>query len=381
MSTMRPAVPRASLDLLRQLTDRHVLDQLLVDDLLTRAEIAARTGISKPTISESMRRLTDDGLVAETGQQVGRRGRAGTYYSLRPDIGMALAISASQDGLVAELCDVRGRVADRRVRSVPVPITAARLDPLLRELVTGLVEDSPAPVLGSALSVAGPVDRQSGRLVQMPDSPFLVDEFDPRGLLGDVVGPRLIIDNDVNWAALAEHREGSAADLDDFCYCHLGHGLGGAVVRDGSPVRGATGLAGEIAHVRTVGPRGRSVRLVECFAALDLLVPGSATIDVGLVRRVLEGSSAAERRRREVLVAAVAGVVASVTALLNPTAVVLGGPWSDAGDFADRLAERVRADAVVPTEIRSATLRDEAPLTGARSAAVRALHDAVLTRG
>jgi predicted NBD/HSP70 family sugar kinase/biotin operon repressor len=380
MSAPRPVGPRASLDLLRQLTDRHVLDQLLTDDHLTRAQIAARTGISKPTISESMRRLTEDGLVTETGQQVGRRGRAGTYYSLRSDVGVALAISASQDGLVAELSDVRGQVVARQERSVPVPVTAARLDPLLRDLIVDVLAQASAPVLGSALSVAGPIDRSTGRLVRLPDSPFLVDEFDPRALLGDLLGPPLQIDNDVNWAATAEHREGNAQDLEDFCYCHLGHGLGGAVVQGGVPVRGSAGLTGEIAHVRTVGPRGRSLRLAECFAALELLVPRSATIDVARVRQVLQGSSAADRRKREAVVAAVAGVVTSLTALLNPAAILLGGPWSDAGHFAHQLAERVDAEAVVPTEVRPAGLIAEAPLTGARSAAVRALHDAVLAR-
>ena len=65
-------VPLASLDLLRQLTDRHVIDQLLSAPAMTRAEIASRTGISKPTISESVRRLAQAGVLVEAGQQVER---------------------------------------------------------------------------------------------------------------------------------------------------------------------------------------------------------------------------------------------------------------------------------------------------------------------
>ena len=52
---------RPTAEMLRRLTDRRVFEQLLDADSLTRAEIAARTGISKPTISESVRRLTDAG--------------------------------------------------------------------------------------------------------------------------------------------------------------------------------------------------------------------------------------------------------------------------------------------------------------------------------
>ena len=58
---MTPAKP--SLELLRSLTDEHVLRALIQERRLTRAEIAARTGISKPTVSESVKRLTQAGLL------------------------------------------------------------------------------------------------------------------------------------------------------------------------------------------------------------------------------------------------------------------------------------------------------------------------------
>jgi len=62
MSSAKP-----SLDLLRSLTEEHVLRALMDHRRLTRAEIAAVTGISKPTISEGVRRLVEAGLVVDTG--------------------------------------------------------------------------------------------------------------------------------------------------------------------------------------------------------------------------------------------------------------------------------------------------------------------------
>ena len=67
--------------------------------------------------------------------------------------------------------------------------------------------------------------------MHLPHSPFLVDELDARPLLEPLVGVRIDVDNDVNWAALAERDAGVVSGLDDFCYLHLGHGLGGAVVQ------------------------------------------------------------------------------------------------------------------------------------------------------
>jgi predicted NBD/HSP70 family sugar kinase len=366
--------PRASLSLLRRITDRHVVDQLLRVEAMTRAEIAAVTGISKPTVSESVRRLERDGVVAEAGPApAGRRGPAGLHYALRPDLGVALAIDGGPDGLVAEVLDVRGRVLRRVERSTPSPVSAAVLDPVLLDLVAQAVADLPGPVRTCSLSVAGPVDRASGRLVHLPHSPFLVDELDPRTLLAPLVGVAVDVDNDVNWAALAEHDAGLDVGLDDFCYLHLGHGIGGAVVQAGRLVRGHAGLAGEPAHVLTTGPGGRAMRLVECFGELGLLRPGSDIIDVDRILGVLAGGDAVHRRQRDEVVEAVAGVLASVAALLNPAAVVVGGPWAGAAGFMERLVERAGALVVPATAVVPAGLGTEAPLLGARLAALRSL--------
>ena len=56
---------KPSLELLRSLTDEHVLGALMRHRRLTRAELAAETGISKPTVGESVRRLTEDGRGGE----------------------------------------------------------------------------------------------------------------------------------------------------------------------------------------------------------------------------------------------------------------------------------------------------------------------------
>jgi predicted NBD/HSP70 family sugar kinase len=107
---------------------------------------------------------------------------------------------------------------------------------------------------------------------------------------------------------------------------------------------------------------------------LDLLQVGSTAIDVPRVSGLLEGRTAADGRVRDAIVTAVAGAIGSMAALLNPGAVIIGGPWSRAGDFHRLLAERVHRDAIIDTEIRLAELDDHAALVGARIAAVRSAH-------
>ena len=369
---------RPSLEMVRQLTDRRVFEQLLDSDSLTRAEIASRTGISKPTISESVRRLMVAGLVTEGGRQAGAggRGRAGTACRLRTDTAAALAISIGPDGIVADTFDLRRAPIAHVAAPVPAPADAAVLERRLLQVVQAAVRQTAGTVRSCVVSVAAPVDRRTGRLVQLSYSPFPVGDFDPVRVLGSLAAG-VEVDNDVNWAALAEHQHGNAADLDDFVLCYLGAGIGGAVLVEGAIVGGARGMAGELAGARTVGPDGRSRRLFECFADLDLVRPGSEAIDVALVRDVLAGRSAANRRRRDQVADAVAGALSSVVAMLDPQGVLIGGPWGSAPGLIDLVAERIDAVADPGMVLRPAALTDAPYRDGIRLRAISVARRAV----
>ena len=376
MTLTKEEPQRPSVEMLRQLTDRRVFEQLLGADTLTRSQIAARTGISKPTISESVRRLIGSGLVGETGRQVGGRGRAGTYCRLRADTAAALAVSVGPDGVVVDTFDLLDASVAHVALPVPAPVDGAELAPILLRAVMTAVRQTPGAVRSCVVSLAGPADRRTGRFVQLPHSPFLVGEFDPRQLLSHVA-PAVEVDNDVNWAALAEHRHGNATDLDDFVLCYLGAGIGGAIVIDGRIVSGSRGMAGELAHARTTGPAGRSLSLVECFAGWDLLRPGSDAIDVSRVRSIFHSGSAADRRRQAQISTAVAGAISSVIALLDPQGVLIGGPWGGADGLLELVAERIDPLAHPELILRPVALTEAPYRDGIRLRAVAAARQAV----
>src|SRR5579859_5303236 len=125
---VEPAKP--SLELLRALTDEHVLRALMRQPRLTRAELAAATGVSKPTAGESVRRLVAAGLVADTGQRTagGRgRGRVGSYYALAASTGIALAVSIAPEGIVAESIDAHGATVARAQEEISRPARPVRV--------------------------------------------------------------------------------------------------------------------------------------------------------------------------------------------------------------------------------------------------------------
>ena len=376
---MWPVTPtKPSLDLLRSLTDEHVLRALMAEPRLTRAELAARTGISKPTVSESARRLSAAGLIRDTGARTSGRGRVGSYYGLAADAGTALAVSIAPQGVVAE-CLRRSRDGARPGAAAAGPAspagrTASRpCGTRPRRSATA----SPRPVRLCVVSAADPVDRRTGRLVHLPDAPFLVGELSPADVLGDFVDGPVLADNDVNWAARAERAAVPAGSLDDFAYLHLGEGMGCAVVSDGEVRRGFAGLAGEVAHLVTAGPGGRAVLLIEVFAELGLRQPGSTAIDVPALLAALAGRAETAGPLLAALGAALSGVLAALVALCDPEVVILGGEWgahpavvAAASDWFGRSPRHV--------PLRPAAVTAEPALSGARARAVTDLRAAIV---
>ena len=127
--------PKPSPELLRSLTDEHVLRALMRQRRLTRAELAIATGMSKPAVGESVRRLAEAGVVANTGERTagGRgRGRVGSYYALAASAGTALAVSIAPEGVVAECVDAYGDTVSRAEDKIDRLVPAERIGKALR---------------------------------------------------------------------------------------------------------------------------------------------------------------------------------------------------------------------------------------------------------
>jgi predicted NBD/HSP70 family sugar kinase len=370
---MTPAKP--SLELLRSLTDEHVLRALMAEPRLTRAEIATRTGISKPTVGESVRRLTEAGLLRDTGERTTGRGRVGTYYGLAADLGVALVVGIAPEGVVAEAVDVHGQIVAREVEPVGRPAHPDQVAEALRAVAGRTMAGGTGPARLAVVSAAD--------LVHLPDAPFLVGELSPVAVLAPLIAGPVTVDNDVNWAARAERAAAGPDELDDFAYLYLGEGLGCAVVADGQVRRGHGGVAGEIAHVLTRGPGGRAVAFTEVFAELRLRQPRSTAVDVSALLRAVDGDGDGDGHGTNGVLAglteAICGVLAALVALADPQLVVVGGTWGTHPALLRAVSDRSAA-LPRPVPLRPAQVMAEPALTGARAKALRDLRADVLTR-
>jgi predicted NBD/HSP70 family sugar kinase len=385
----RPGTP----SLLRELNDRAALDLLLPGTPLTRTQISEQTRVSKVTVAQMLTRLEERGLVAVVGQQEGGRGPNAALYSVVPSSAYVAGLYVEMDLVSAGVADVTGRiVAEVSVNpnGAPNPVELVR-SAVDRACRTAGVEMSrlSAFVIGSP----GVVDPRTGDpklAINLPDwHEGVLDSL--RGALHRPV----IIENDVNLAALAERSVGAARDLGDFVLVWMGIGLGMAAFLGGKVHRGAVGAAGEIGYLPVPGaPMQEDVQhpasgglqslvganVVRMLAGVFGFAAPTAEEAVSAAVQAASGSSsngsgATVARAKEFLgevARRVALGVASVSVVLDPGLVVLGGTVGMAGGTA--LADLVAAEVdricpasprVVPTGVTG-----EPVLRGAMLAAV-----------
>ena len=366
---LRRSLPRPGL--LREITDRAVLDEVLARGQATRAELAEATGISKPTISESARRLQAAGIVRESGSQSGRRGRVGTYYALAATAGWALALDLDQDGVHTLSADMAGVAFDRHDHP-PVAIgdtagmVASIRSAVRRAVKVGSAEHGPLRAVG--LSVANAVDPVTQEILALPNTPFPEGLLRPSDIfkrLGDVP---LLVDNDINCAARAEHRIGAARGIEDFAYVFIGAGLGLGLYVGNRLVRGAHGLAGEIGYLATATRESQYSTLVAALSEQGFSVPGTPVLDVPALLGALESAQQGDSQAAETasaLGAAVGQVIVDTCAVVDPELVLLGGPLGFHPAVLPAARETVEAISPGPVRIELAALGETVSLQGA----------------
>jgi predicted NBD/HSP70 family sugar kinase len=375
----RPGTP----SLLRELNDRAALELLLGGELLTRSQISEYTGVSKVTVSQMLTRLEERGLVAIAGEQAGNRGPSAALYSVVPSSAYVAGLYVESDLVSAAVADVTGRrVAELTVnpRDTDDPVAVVR----------GAVEQACARAgveVGrlSALVIGSPgvVDPRTGDPRLAVNLPTWHD-----GALDALRGAwhkPVVIENDVNLAAMAERAAGAAAGADDFVLVWLGVGLGLATILGGQLHRGTAGAAGEIGYLPVHGaPLHTDIRhpasggfqslagasAVRALAAEHGLAAPTAAAAVQAA--LSTGPNGPGASFLDELAHRVAVGVASVCAVLDPGLVVLGGDVGRAGGtvLADRVAAGVARifparPRVVPTGVP-----DEPVLRGAMLAAI-----------
>jgi glucokinase len=248
--------------------------------------------------------------------------------------------------ILAGVIDRESRVGRRIERPSPTSSTGELLA-ALEETVSELLEPGVAAL---GFGIPATIDQNLGRVVMATNLPLV--EFDFRDWMHQRFGLPVGIDNDANVAAIAEWAMGAGRGTRHMIMLTLGTGIGGGLILDGRPYRGAEGAAAELGHivVQHDGPpcqgvctgRGHLESLASGTAAgkaaRELFGPNATSHD--LVREAQAGNEAAASALAEIGRRLGSGI-GSLVNIFNPELVVIGGGFAAAGELLFAPAQEV----------------------------------------
>ncbi|MFI0961987.1 ROK family protein [Streptomyces sp. NPDC021080] len=364
----------------------------------TRGALQRATGLSRATVGQRLDRLFRAGWLRE-----GAGGPVDSPLGGRPSI----TLEFDDEHAVVLAADLDTRHGRAAVLTLTGEILAEHAGPLI-------VDDGPEAVLGElgrwfaelvaksgrsadavcgiGLAVPGPVDSETGRVVQPPIMPGW-DGYDIRGRLGRAFAENagtgaarvpVLVDNDANLMAYGEQRTGYP-DCSAFALVKVSTGIGAGMVVGGTVYRGVDGGAGDIGHIR-VGADA----LCRCgsYGCLAAVASGGA-----VARRLAESGvpAASGSDVRELLAAGhpeatalareagrrVGDVLATVVTLLNPGVLMIAGDLAGTPFLTgvrELLYQRALPRSTAHLDVVTSRLGERAGLVGAGALVVEHLY-------
>ncbi|MER5461717.1 ROK family protein [Streptomyces sp. NPDC002668] len=326
----------------------------------TRAVLTAELGVTRATAGAVAAELEALGLIrvdSRPGAAAGSQGRPSHRLSVDDTGPVVLAAQVHADGFRAALVGLGGRTVATAPGCVTVSEDPAQVLGEVVEAGATLLRESGRRCVGAGLAVPSAVAEPEGTALNplhlaWPAGAPVRDIFAERVRAAGIQGPAFT-GNDVNLAALAEHRHGAGRGAQHLLCVATGHrGVGGALVLDGRLHTGSSGLALEVGHL-TVTPEGRPCHCggrgcldVEADPLAFLTAagrrPGPEVSLLQQSRDLLrsEYDDPAVRNAGEELIDRLGLGLAGLVNILNPDRIILGGLHRE---LLDADPERLRA--------------------------------------
>ena len=236
-----------------------VVSRIQAEPGISRADLARSFGFSEMAATRIVRDLLGAGIIEEFGlpnadSREGRRiGRPKIGLRIIPDGIYAAGITVSAYYSEVSICDANGgTVACREVDNgvfEDAPATARLYSDALLSLIEDTGVDSNRIVgVGIALSATTSPDRTEG--LHSEYFGWSSDGGQFWSEIRETTQLPVVIENIANALAISEMRFGVARDVSDFALVHVATFAGAGVISDGQVLRGASGEAGRIGHLR-----------------------------------------------------------------------------------------------------------------------------------
>lgn len=221
---------------------------------LSRAELTRRMGLNRSTIAALTAELEALGITERTDPTEERQGagRPSTGVRLASSGPYVIAVDLTVDHATVARVGLGGRIQQRAHAATGGLGEAWQVGAAVATLIRQVVADAtPAsPLVGIGIAVPGLVRRTDGLIRLAPNLEWHDVSFSSVVLAALGVDIPIVVANDANLGALAEHERGAGVGIDDLIFLSGLVGVGAGIISGGHPLEGVGGYAGEIGHLR-----------------------------------------------------------------------------------------------------------------------------------
>lgn len=382
---------------IRNLNENLIMDALITQGTMSRADISRQTGLSKPTVSLAVEHLIDRNLVREMGPADNAQGRKATLIRFNETAYYVCGIDIGATRIRIALSDLNGEIIAYRTYPMVVQEAYERAEAtmleLLRSHMNELLDENHLnwdQIQCIGFGIPGVVLPESGRIHRIVDPLAGLEEAFSLESLSGAFPCEVILENDVNLAALGEYRSGAAAGYPLFVFFSIGTGTGAGIMVHGQLLRGLGGLTGEIAEMLVDDGR----RLEEVLSAdglmqlakdyldqhdellLEAADSGADDLHRHLTpEKLFEAARSGEVEALDILQQysqKIASALRQISVVLAPDLIVLGGGVGGNGDVLLPLLRQIISEQFpVQPQLICSKLGEQAVVTGAVQVAIQ----------
>lgn len=368
-----------------------ILNKVLHNGPISRAQIAKETKLTPPTVGSIVRELIDQNIVTESTQGTSQGGRKPTMLVINYQGFFVIGVDAGPKEIETILTDLSGRIIDHHQVAIDSNITNAQFLDKLKGSITSVLppaQDKQEQVIGIGVAMHGVVDVITGTSLFAPN--LHLRDIPIQSELEEHFDLTVKVENDARALALGEVWFGQGKGSSSMVAVNLGNGVGAGITINGKLYHGKTSIAGEIGHM-IVDINGK---LCECGnkGCLQTVVAGPA-----IANRAKEGltsnkdtilhSYSSDITGEDVFQAAIAGDSYAIKLLeetgayigigltnlihtINPSKIIISGGVSNAEAFIiEPIRETIKKCALTPlakqTEVTVSRLGEQATALGA----------------
>lgn len=371
-------------EIVRSHNEQRILNALIDSKIpLTRVELSKLTNLTKPTVNLIARDLEKNNLISAVGNRPGLKGRSPTLYQFNPEVENILAVDISSDTVRLVLADLLGRIVEQDEFS----IIQNDSDYLVKELglaTKKLLKDRKTPT-EIVVGIPGVVDN-GGDEIKLPPNILALKDKNFVSNLRKIFPRKVTFGHDINLAALGEMAQGAAIGMETFVFLFLDRGVGMGLVLNGELFTGHSGFAGEVGFLSfgadplaknksergTLEEQVSTENLQVIFSKLKSKYQTSLGANPSVDQIILAADSG-DQLARAVLdqwLEPIALLLLSITSILNPEAIILGGALGLSSYLRTIVHNKIEPRLPFHVEIIQSSLGKRATILGAVATAL-----------